>query len=194
MVPDSVTSLEQLVQWFKANPDKASFGSAGAGTAMHFLGEMFAAQMGLNYVHVPYKGGAMALQDVMAGQIASSFNVISEPIAQLSSGKVRMLGVSSAERLSQLPQVPTFAEQGLPALTSQEWMGLLAPKGTSPELVARLHAAAAKSLSGAKVQAALAEMAFSMTPMSQADFARMMEQDIAKWAPVVERTGFKADA
>lgn len=194
MVPDSVTSLEQLVQWFKANPDKASFGSAGAGTAMHFLGEMFAAQMGLNYVHVPYKGGAMALQDVMAGQIASSFNVISEPIAQLSSGKVRMLGVSSAERLSQLPQVPAFAEQGLPALTSQEWMGLLAPKGTSPELVARLHAAAAKSLSGAKVQAALAEMAFSMTPMSQADFARMMEQDIAKWAPVVERTGFKADA
>lgn len=194
LVPDSVRTLQELGTWLKAHPKMASYGSPGAGTTPHFLGAMFAAGFGAEYVHAPYKGGSLALQDVMGGQLPSSFNVVSESVPYANSPKVRILAVSSAQRIPQLPQVPTFAEQGMPEMTSQEWIGLLAPKGTAPALVERLHAAANQSFANAKVQQALAEMAFSVTPATQAEFAQMLASDIAKWAPVVKSTGFKAEA
>ena len=101
--------------------------------------------------------------------ISPSFNVVSEPVAQIGNPKLRTLAVSSAQRIAQMPQVPTFAEQGLGDLTSSEWMGLLAPKGTPAELVQRLHAAANRSMAQPKLQQALAEMAFSVTASSQAE-------------------------
>lgn len=192
-VPESVRTLKDFGTWLKANPKQASYGSPGAGTTPHFLGAIFAAGFGAEYVHAPYKGGALALQDVMGGQLPSSFNVVSEAVPYADSPKVRTLAVSSAQRIPQLPKVPTFAEQGMPEMTSQEWIGLLAPKGTKPEVLSRMHAAATKSFSNAKVQQALAEMAFSVTPSTQAEFAQMLEKDIAKWGPVVKSTGFKAE-
>ena len=192
-VPDSVQTLKDFGQWLQANPQMASYGSAGAGTAMHFLGAMYAAQLGIDYLHVPYKGGVLALQDVMAGQIPSSFNVASEAVAQIGSPKVRTLAVTSKQRMPQFPNVPTFAEQGMDALTSSEWMGLLAPKGTPAAVVQRLHTAATRSVAVPKVQQALADMAFTVNQGSTADFAQQLRQDIAKWAPVVQRTGFKAE-
>jgi len=193
LVPGSVRSLQDFGAWLKAHPQMASYGSPGAGTTPHFLGAMFAASVGVDYVHAPYKGGALALQDVMAGQLTSSFNVVSEPVAQIGNPKLRTLAVSSAQRIAQMPQVPTFAEQGLGDLTSSEWMGLLAPKGTPAELVQRLHAAANRSMAQPKLQQALAEMAFSVTASSQAEFAQLLQQDLRKWGPVVQRTGFKAE-
>lgn len=193
LVPESVHTLKEFGAWLKAHPKMASYGSPGAGTTPHFLGAMFAAGLGAEYVHAPYKGGSLALQDVMAGQLPSSFNVVSEAVPYADSPKVRTLAVSSAQRIPQLPKVPTFAELGMPEMTSQEWIGLLAPKGTSPALVQRLHAAANQSFANAKVQRALAEMAFSVTPSTQAEFAQMLADDIAKWAPVVKSTGFKAE-
>ena len=191
-VPESVKTLKDFGEWLKTNPNMASYGSAGAGTAMHFLGAMYAAHLGIEYLHVPFKGGVLALQDVMAGQLPSSFNVASEAVAQIGNPKVRTLAVTSKQRMPQFPNVPTFAEQGLDALTSSEWMGLLAPKGTPVELVQRLHAAAARSVSHPKVQQALAEMAFTVNQSSTAEFAGQLKKDIAKWAPVVQKTGFKA--
>lgn len=193
LVPGSVRSLQDFGAWLKAHPQMASYGSPGAGTTPHFLGAMFAASVGVDYVHAPYKGGALALQDVMAGQLTSNFNVVSEPVAQIGNPKLRTLAVSSAQRIAQMPQVPTFAEQGLGDLTSSEWMGLLAPKGTPTELVQRLHAAANRSMAQPKLQQALAEMAFSVTASSQAEFAQLLQQDLRKWGPVVQRTGFKAE-
>lgn len=192
-VPDSVRTLKDFGLWLKAHPKQASYGSAGAGTAMHFLGALYAAQLGVDYLHIPYKGGVLALQDVMAGQIPSSFNVASEAVAQIGSPKVRTLAVTSKQRMPQFPHVPTFAEQGMDALTASEWMGLLAPKGTPAALVQRLHQAATRSVAAPKVQQALAEMAFTVNQGSTADFAQQLRQDIAKWAPVVQRTGFKAE-
>lgn len=192
-VPDSVRTLKDFGQWLKANPKMASYGSAGAGTAMHFLGAMYAAQLGIDYLHIPYKGGVLALQDVMAGQIPSSFNVASEAVAQIGSPKIRTLAVTSKQRMPQFPNVPTFAEQGMDALTSSEWMGLLAPNGTPAAVVQRLHTAATRSVAAPKVQQALAEMAFTVNQGSTTDFALQLRQDIAKWAPVVQRTGFKAE-
>lgn len=192
-VPESVRSVKDLGEWLKANPQMASYGSAGAGTAMHFLGAMYAAQLGISYMHVPYKGGILALQDVMAGQLPTSFNVVSEPLAQAGNAKVRTLAVTSKERLPQFPQVPTFAEQGLDALTASEWVGLLAPKGTPAATVERLHAAVNRTTSNPKVQKALAEMAFSVNHLSTDEFAQQLRRDIDKWAPVVQKTGFKAE-
>ena len=119
-VPESVRTLKDFGEWLKANPQMASYGSAGAGTAMHFLGAMYAAHLGIDYLHIPYKGGVLALQDVMAGQLPSSFNVASEAVAQIGSPKIRTLAVTSKQRMPQFPNVPTFAEQGLDALTSSE--------------------------------------------------------------------------
>lgn len=192
-VPASVQTLKAFGEWLKANPQMASYGSPGAGTTPHFLGAMFAASFGAQYVHAPYKGGALALQDVMGGQLPSSFNVVSEAVPYAASSKLRTLAVSSAQRIPQLPHVATFAEQGMPEMTSQEWMGLLAPKGTKPEVVSRLHAAANQSFAGEKVKKSLAEMAFSVTSSSAAEFAQMLQADIEKWGPVVKSTGFKAE-
>ena len=193
-VPASVATLKDFGQWLKAHPQQASYGSPGAGTTPHFLGAMYAASIGLDYLHVPYKGGSLALQDVMGGQLTSSFNVVSEAVPHAGSTKLRTLAVSSPKRIAQLPKVPTLAELGMNDLTSQEWIGLLAPKGTKPEVVARLHAAANRSFAQPAVQKALAEMAFGVTTGTEAEFAQLLKGDLEKWGPVVRSTGFKAEA
>ncbi|MBV7418285.1 twin-arginine translocation pathway signal protein [Comamonas sp. CMM03] len=193
-VPASVTTLKEFGQWLKAHPQQASYGSPGAGTTPHFLGAMFAASAGVDYLHVPYKGGSLALQDVMGGQLTSSFNVVSEAVPHAASPKLRVLAVSSPQRIAQLPKVPTFTELGMKELTSQEWIGLLAPKGTKPEVAARLHDAANRAFAQPAVQKALAEMAFGVTTSTQAEFAQLLKGDLDKWGPVVRSTGFKAEA
>lgn len=193
-VPASVKTLQDFGQWLKAHPQQASYGSPGAGTTPHFLGAMFAASVGASYLHVPYKGGSLALQDVMGGQLPSSFNVVSEAVPFAGSPKVRTLAVSSPQRIPQLPQVPTFAELGMADMTSQEWIGLLAPAGTSADVVGRLHAAANRSFAHASVHKALAEAAFGVTTGTQAEFAHLLKSDLHKWGPVVRSTGFKAEA
>ena len=193
-VPASVKTLKDFGQWLKAHPQQASYGSPGAGTTPHFLGAMFAASLGINYLHVPYKGGSLALQDVMGGQLTSSFNVVSEAVPFAGSPKVRTLAVSSAQRIPQLPSVPTFAELGMGDITSQEWIGLLAPAGTPADVVARIHAAANRSFAHTSVHKALAESAFGVTTGTQAAFAQMLKADLDKWGPVVRSTGFKAEA
>ncbi|WP_370679305.1 Bug family tripartite tricarboxylate transporter substrate binding protein [Comamonas sp. GB3 AK4-5] len=193
-VPASVTTLQQLGPWLKAHPQQASYGSPGAGTTPHFLGAMYAASIGLDYLHVPYKGGSLALQDVMGGQLTSSCNVVSEAVPHAQSPKLRILAVSSPQRIPQLPKVPTLAELGMKHMTSQEWVGLLAPKGTKPEVVERLHIAANRCFDLNVVQKALGEMAFGVTTGSQEEFAQLLKADLEKWGPVVRSTGFKAEA
>ncbi|MBQ0132307.1 MAG: tripartite tricarboxylate transporter substrate binding protein [Comamonas sp.] len=192
-VPASVQTLKDFGEWLKAHPKMASYGSPGAGTTPHFLGAMFAASYGAQYVHAPYKGGSLALQDVMGGQLPSSFNVVSEAVPFVGNAKLRTLAVSSPQRIPQMPNVPTFAEQGMGDMTSQEWVGLLAPKGTQPEVLARLHAAVNKCFATDKVKKALAETAFAPLLGTQDAFAQMLKADIQKWGPVVKSTGFKAE-
>lgn len=194
LVPQSVQTLQDLGAWIKANPDKASYGSPGAGTTPHFLGAMFASSFGAEFIHAPYKGGPLAVQDAMAGQLASSFNVACDAVPFVDSGKLRVLGVTSAQRIPQMPNVPTFAEQGMGDMTSQEWFGLFAPKGTDAALVNRLYASARKSFSSERVQKSLYEMAYAAAISSPAELAQTLEKDIAMWAPVVKSTGFKAEA
>jgi tripartite-type tricarboxylate transporter receptor subunit TctC len=193
MVPASVKTMKDFAAWAKANPDKASYGSPGNGTTPHYVGVMFAKAAGFGYVHVPYKGGAPALQDVMAGQIASSVNVVSEVVPSAQAGKVRALAVSSGQRLPQLPDVPTFAEAGYGDLQSQEWFGLFAPAATPAATVTRLNQAAVQAYGSPEVKQALDRLAFSVTTSSADEFAALLRRDLDRWAPVVKATGFKIE-
>ena len=193
LVPESVRTLQDFGAWLKANPKHAAYGTPGAGTAPHFLGVMFAGSFGAEYIHAPYKGGPLAVQDAMSGQLSSSFNVVCDAVPFVESGKLRALGVTSSQRIPQLPNVPTFAEQGMGEMTSQEWFGLFAPKGTDPALIQRLYAAARQSFSSERVQKALYDMAYSPAIASPEELAQTLKADIAKWAPVVQSTGFKAE-
>ena len=193
LVPDSVRTLQDFGAWIKANPKLAAYGTPGSGTAPHFLGAMFASSFGADYIHAPYKGGPLAVQDAMSGQLSSSFNVVCDAVPFVESGKLRALGVTSAQRIPQLPDVPTFAEQGMGDMTSQEWFGLFAPQGTDPALIERLHTAARHSFASARVQKSLYDMAYSPAISTPAALAQTLQADIAKWAPVVQSTGFKAE-
>ncbi len=193
MVPASVKTMKDFAAWAKANPDKASYGSPGNGTTPHYVGVMFAKEAGFSYVHAPYKGGAPALLDVMGGQIASSVNVVSEVVPSALAGKVRVLAVSSAQRLPQLPEVPTFAEAGFGDLQSQEWFGLFAPAATPAATVKRLQASAVEAYATAEVKQALDKLAFSVNTSSSEDFASLLRRDLDRWGPVVKATGFKIE-
>lgn len=193
MVPERVRTLQEFGAWIKANPQLASYGSPGSGTTPHFVGAMFANSFGAEFVHAPYKGGPLAVQDVMAGQIASSVNVVCDAVPFVDGKKLRALAVSSAQRIPQLPHVPTFAEQGMAAMTSQEWFGLLAPKGTDPAWVERLYALSRQSFGSERVQKALYDMAYRPSLAGPEELAALIQADIAKWAPVVKSTGFKAE-
>lgn len=194
MVPASVQSLKDFAAWCLANPGQAAYGSPGAGTTPHFIGGMFAKESGLaSYMHVPYRGGALAIQDVMGGQIASSVNVVSEVVSAAQAGKVRVLAVSSAQRLPQLPAVETFAQAGFAPLQSSEWFGLLAPARTAPALVAALSRDAGQAYADPKVRKAMQEMAFSIDAATPQAFAQRLRQDLERWGPIVKSTGFRIE-
>ena len=147
----------------------------------------------MDYLHIPYKGGVLALQDVMAGQIPSSFNVASEAVAQIGSPKLRTLAVTSKQRMPQFPQVPTFAEQGMDALTASEWMGLLAPKGTSKEVIAALSQNIDKVMQMPDVLAKLKQYDYIPVKTTPEEFAQQIQAESDRWKKVVKDTGFKIE-
>lgn len=194
LVSPDVKTLRDFGLWLQAHPGMASYGSPGGGTTPHFVGVMLAKALGVNtYQHVPYRGGAPAIQDVIAGQIASSINVVSEVVPFARSRKARVLAVSSPQRLPQLPDVPTFEQAGFENLTSKEWFGLFAPANTSAERVASISQAARRAFSLPTVQKALEDMAFNGEGSTPAEFGARLKRDLAYWAPVVQSTGFKVD-
>ena len=163
MVPASVKTMADFAQWCKANPQQAAYGSAGAGTTLHFIGVMYARAAGLpSYTHVPYKGGLPAAQDVMAGQIASSINVMGELVPLAQAGRLRVLGVSSPQRSRFLPEVPTFRESGFRELEAQNWFGTFVPARTPDAVVRQLEAAIAEATRSAEVQEGLGKLGYDV--------------------------------
>jgi tripartite-type tricarboxylate transporter receptor subunit TctC len=192
MVPASVRTPADFVQWCKANPDKASYGTAGAGSPLHFLGVMFAKGNGFQYTHVPFRGGAPAAQDAMAGQIASSINVISEVAPLLQAGKLRLLAVSGSTRSRFLPDVPTFRETGFKDADFQAWFGLFLPAKTPDNVVTALHRAAADAFNSPDARESLAKLTFEVAAGTPEELAAVVKSDIARWGPVVKESGYTA--
>lgn len=186
-------TLVELVQLAKARPGAISFGSAGNGTSMHLTGEMFKQVTKTSMLHIPYRGSAGMLTDLMSGQIQASFGDLLVVMPQIEGGKLRALAVTSRQRHPMLPNVPTVAESGYPGFEALSWQGVFAPAGTAPELVARYSTEINKAMRSPDIQEFFAARGFLIEGTSPAAFRAFIEAEVRKWTPIVQASGAKAD-
>jgi tripartite-type tricarboxylate transporter receptor subunit TctC len=188
-----VKSVGELIALAKARPGTLNYPSAGRGTSSHLAGELFDTMAGVKMVHVPYKGGGAAFTDLLAGQVQVFFATMPAAIPLVRSGKLRALAVTSEQRSSTLPELPTIAESGLPGYSATTWYGLLAPKGTPPEIVERLNRELNELLRTPAVRDRMIEQGFEPAGGSAEQFAAFIGSEIAKWAKVVKAAGVEPE-
>jgi tripartite-type tricarboxylate transporter receptor subunit TctC len=189
-----VNNVQELIAYIKANPGKVNFASSGSGTSIHLSGELFKTMAGVQITHVPYKGSAPALQDLVGGQVQIMFDNLPSSLALIKGGKLKALAVTSAERSTALPDVPTVAEAGLPGFEASSWFGLLAPAGTPKEAIAKINGEVAKWLSTPEAKEKLASQgAIAAAGLTPEDFAKHIATETAKWNKVVKESGAKVD-
>jgi tripartite-type tricarboxylate transporter receptor subunit TctC len=187
-------TLREFIAYAKAHPGKINFGSSGVGASPHLSIELFKTLTKINIVHVPYKGAAEALASALSGHIESSVgNLAGGPLAAVKAGRVRALGVTSAQRNAQLPEVPTFAEQGVKDYDVTGWYGLCTQSKVPPAIIARLNADANKLLAGAVLKKRLEDQGVSITPATPEAFAAHVTAEIDKWTKVVKETGLTGE-
>lgn len=185
-------SVKQLVALAKSRSGKMNFGSGGIGVGIHMAGELFKVAAGVNILHVPYKGAAPAMTALMAGEVDMMFNGMSPAIPHIKSGRVRALAVGGAKRSSLLPELPTVKEAGF-EFNTEGWYGILAPRGTPPAIITRLHEASVRALAGPELKGILAKMGVETVGSSPADFAGQIRDESAVWAKVIKAAGIKAE-
>lgn len=186
-------TLPEFVDWAKANPGKANYGTPGGGTAMHFMGVMFSRAAGFEFTHVPYRGGAAAMVDVLGGTVPALATTLPNLVKPHQQGKIRILAFSGAQRLSSLPDVPTFKELGYPGLVITESFGVFGSARLPAAVQAELHAAIRKAADDARVVAALRKQEFEPLSLSQAEFAARIKADHGRWGPVIQATGYSVN-
>jgi tripartite-type tricarboxylate transporter receptor subunit TctC len=189
-LPPSVQTVANYVTWAKANPNISSYGIPAAGSALHFAGILLQRAADIRFEAVPYRGGAPLLTDMLAGVIPVSFNVLGEVLPSIQSGKLRSLGICSAERSKFLPDVPTMREQGFPDIAFTEWLGWFLPAKTPPEIVNKLNALVRDVLQTPEMAASLASSALEPDPQTPENFAALVKRDYDKWSGIVKTTGF----
>ena len=186
-------TVAEFIAWAKANPGKVNFASSGSGTSIHLAGELFKTQTGLAMTHVPYKGSAPAIADLIGGQVQVMFDNLPSALPQIRGGKLRALAVTSRERANALPDVPTVAESGLPGFEASSWFGLLAPTGTPREVVVRVNAEIARWLASSDAKDKLASQGAVAAGGTPEDFVSHIAAETAKWQKVVRESGAKVD-
>jgi tripartite-type tricarboxylate transporter receptor subunit TctC len=186
-------TVKELIAYAKANPGKVNFGSSGSGSSIHLSGELFNALAKVDMVHVPYKGSAPAVSDLIGGQIDIMFDNMPSAIQHVRAGKLRPLAVTTAKRAPELPEVPTIAEAGVPGYEATSWFGMFAPAGTPAPVVARLHGALVKVLADPEVKKKLAEQGAEPYSEKPEQFAEFIRKETAKWSKVVKDSGASAD-
>jgi tripartite-type tricarboxylate transporter receptor subunit TctC len=192
-VPQEVRTLKDFVAWAKANPSRATFGTSGAGSTLHFTGWMLARDGGVELTHVPYRGSILAAQDMVAGQIACSINVLGEVQQFAQAGKVRVLAVSGSVRSPFAPGVPTVREAGFPSLESMTWFGLFLPARTPDAIVTSVNSTVVQGLNGLDAREVLAKMTMEPFTSSSTEFAALIRRDLDRWEPIVKQTGYTSD-
>jgi tripartite-type tricarboxylate transporter receptor subunit TctC len=178
-------NLNELIALLKANPGKYNYGSSGTGGLMHLSGELFKQQAGVDVQHISYKGSAPAMQEMMAGTIAFMFDNITGAIGPAKSGQVRLLGVTTGQRVSIAPDVPTLAEAGLPQFKNASWFSLFTRTGVPAPIIARLEAEAIKAVNHPEIAAKLRELGAIPAPLTAAETERFWRAEFDYWGPVV---------
>jgi tripartite-type tricarboxylate transporter receptor subunit TctC len=184
-------NVRDLIAEIKAKPEGYSYGSSGTGSTQHLAGEAFAQVTGTKLTHIPYKGSAQALTDLIGGQIQLDFDTTSSAMGQIKAGKVRPLAVMSPRRSNELPDVPTMAEAGVPNLEMTTWYGLFATANTPPEIVARLHDETAKVLALPDIQKRLQELGGEPGSGTQQSFAAMVMADYERFGKLIRDANIK---
>jgi tripartite-type tricarboxylate transporter receptor subunit TctC len=181
-----VNSVKELVAYAKANPGKLSFASSGNGSTQHLAGEMLKLGGGINIIHVPYKGSGQAITDLLANQVQLNIDTMPPVIEHVKSGRLRALAVTTPKRASQLPDVPTFVEAGMPGFTMINWYGVAAPAGTPPEIINKLNAEFNRAIAAPDVRGRLTPVGAELAGGSPADFDALIRSDLDKYAKLVK--------
>jgi tripartite-type tricarboxylate transporter receptor subunit TctC len=187
-----VKSIPELIAYAKANPGALNFASSGVGSTLHVAGELFKMMTGVNIVHVPYRGGAPAMLDLIAGRAQVIFDNVPTSVEYIRSGKIRPLAVTSTERIALFPELPTVADY-VPGYEASAWYGIGAPKGTPSEIVEKLNREVNAILAKPEVKTKLAALGMSLLPGTPADFGKLLADETEKWRKVIRFAGIKAE-
>ena len=188
-----VNSVAELIAYAKANPGKVNYGSSGPGGISHLAAELFRSAAGIDIVHVPYRGAAPAVQDLLAGQVQMVVLDISVLLPHIRSGAIKALTLTSKTRAALLPDLPTTAEIGLPTVLSDNWYGLAAPAGVPKAILDRIHAAAVAVLNSKEAAEPMMAQGAVIRPMTTAEFTDFVRLEREKWGPVVKSSGAKME-
>ena len=187
------TGVKALIAFSSKRPGAITYGSQGIGSSGHLSGELFQFMTGVKWVHVPYKGGAPALIDLLGGQISLSFGNIPTVIHHVRGGKLRALAMTGAKRSVAAPDIPTVAESGVPGFEVSNWFGVSAPAKTPPEIVARLHAEIARALKSPDVRAGLINAGADPSDITTEQYSAFVQSEFAKWSKVIKAAGIKGE-
>lgn len=193
-VPDSVKDVKAFLDWAKANPAHANYGSPGAGSPPHFVAALLAKASGVDLRHVPYRGSAPGIQDLLGGQVSAFSSPIGDYLPHLKSGKLRLLATSGATRSRFAPDVPTYAEQGYKDLVMGEWYGFFMPAGTPAAVVDSAAQAIRIAVGAADVVEAFAALGVEAASNTPAELAQAVKTENADWGPIVKAVGFTPEA
>ena len=189
-----VSNLKEFIAWAKTNESKGNnYGTPGAGSPHHLTTALFGQQTGLKLTHVPYRGAAPAVQDVMSGNIPFMFVDTASGQSFITSGKLKPIGIASAKRVAGFDSIPTLQEQGLKGFEAYAWQGIVAPKGTPADVVAKLNKALLAALANSDVKAKLTAMGLELTPSSPEQMAKYAADERAKWGPVIKANHITID-
>ena len=188
-----VKSVPELVAYLKAHPNKVSFASSGSGTSIHMAGELFKLRSGADIVHIPYKGSAPALTDLIGNQVQMMFDNMPSAWPHVQAGKLRALAVTTAERSATAPELPTMVESGFDKFDVSSWFGLIAPAGTPRDVIDRLNASVQKALSKPEVQQRFKDLGAVTAKTTPAEFGAFIQSEVDTWATVVKASGAKVE-
>jgi tripartite-type tricarboxylate transporter receptor subunit TctC len=188
-----IKNVQEMIAYAKSHPNEIDYGTGGAGTTSHIAMEILKRRAGIQMTHVPYRGSAMVIQDLIGARIKFAFDAAAVMIPQAAQGTVRLIGIASSERSKVLPDVPTVAEQGFPGFEASTWSGLYAPKGSPPSVISVLTAAVNAELKSSDFIKKQEAIGSSPLGGSSADFRKLIEQQVAHWTAIVKETGIKAD-
>jgi len=188
-----VTSVKELIDAAKAQPGMISAASSGSGTSIHMSLEMFKHLTGTDILHIPYKGSAPAVADLLGGQVNIMFDNIPSSLPHIKAGKLHAIATTGAKRSSTLPDLPTVAEAGVPGYESGVWFGLVAPTGTPKDIIAKLNAEALKAVKLPDYQKRMNDLGYEIIAGSPEQMAERIKGEIARWGPVVKASGAKVE-